>query len=100
MKIYIACPMTGFENFNRPKIKAKAEQLEALGHTPVHTADLPDGWEYMEYINESMRRLITCEAIYLMTGWESSKGVQMYELPLALDMGLKIYKEGIEEVDQ
>lgn len=94
MKIYIACPMTGFENFNRHKILRVAGELERKGYTAVHTADLPDGWDYMKYIRTGLDRLFNCDAIYLMQGWHKSNGVINYEMPLASSLGLEVFEQG------
>lgn len=44
MKIYIAGPMTGRENFNREAFNKEAERLTRHGHTVLNPASLPDGW--------------------------------------------------------
>lgn len=77
MKVYIAGPMTGYENFNREAFFEAAKKIEALGWEPVHTADLPDGLAYEEYLENSLEMIKDCEAICLLPGWMSSKGALM-----------------------
>lgn len=92
MIVYIAGPMTGYENFNREAFFEAEKKLRALGHEPRHTARLPDNWAYMDYINFSLNVMRGCEAIYLLDGWEKSKGVTEYELPLAKKLNLSHIK--------
>ena len=89
MKIYIAGPMTGLKNFNRKSFFLMAEELERSGFEPVHTADMPDGLEYEEYIEESFKRLAGCDAVLLLDDWDLSKGV-MREIKHAHDKGIRI----------
>lgn len=77
MKAYIAGPMTGYENFNREAFFEAAKKLEELGWEPVHTADLPGGLAYEEYLEKSLRAIAGCDAICLLHGWEYSKGALM-----------------------
>ena len=92
MRIYIAGPMTGYENFNRKKFLKMAEDIKLMGHEPVHTADMPEGLEYEDYMTESLKRLGACEGVMLLNGWEGSKGANI-ELKKAKELGLKIFKE-------
>lgn len=77
MKVYIAGPMTGYKNFNREAFFEAAKKLEELGWEPVHTAGLPDGLAYEEYLKKSLEAIKGCHAIYLLPGWEESKGALM-----------------------
>ena len=43
MKTYIAGPMTGLPEFNRPAFNAAAKEIAASGHVPLNPAILPDG---------------------------------------------------------
>lgn len=44
-KIYIAGPMTGYKDFNRPAFKAFALKLSLDGNVVLNPAVLPDGLE-------------------------------------------------------
>ncbi len=92
MRIYIAGPMTGYEGMNYKKFLSMAEDIKIMGHEPVHTADMPEGLEYEDYMTESLKRLETCEGIMLLYGWEDSVGANI-ELEKAKELGLKIFKE-------
>lgn len=44
-KIYIAGPMTGIPDYNRPAFNEYAAKLVEQGHTVLNPATLPDGLE-------------------------------------------------------
>ena len=50
-KIYIAGPMTGYKDFNRPAFKAYALKLSLDGNVVLNPAVLPDGLEQREYMD-------------------------------------------------
>ncbi|EEC7734784.1 DUF4406 domain-containing protein, partial [Escherichia coli] len=43
VRVYIAGPMTGYENFNREAFHKVEEELKREGHTVLNPAVLPDG---------------------------------------------------------
>ncbi len=43
VRVYIAGPMTGYENFNREAFHKAEEELKREGHTVLNPAVLPDG---------------------------------------------------------
>lgn len=91
MKVYIACKMTGEQNYNRDKIRAVAKIVKQSGYEPVHGADLPDDWEYMDYIKHGLKQLIDCNLMLIIgDDWEESKGITKYELPLAKVLDIEI----------
>ncbi|MCV4939668.1 DUF4406 domain-containing protein, partial [Escherichia coli] len=49
MKIYIAGPMTGYENFNRDAFNKEADRLSRHGHSVLNPATLPNGLTQREY---------------------------------------------------
>lgn len=77
MKVYIAGPMTGYENFNREAFFEAAKKLEELGWEPVHTAGLPDDLTYEVYLAQGLEAIKGCSVICLLEGWEESKGALM-----------------------
>jgi hypothetical protein len=101
MRIYIAGPMRGIENYNFPAFDAAAKRLRAAGHDPVNPADLdraigvnettvplPEG-----FLRGAMKRdlgeICDCDAIAVLPGWEKSAGT-VVELALAKLLGLPI----------
>ena len=95
MRIYIAGPMTGLPDFNFPAFHAAAKHLRAQGHDVVNPAEIsPDpllSWE--EWMRRDIPQLLTCEAIYLLPGWENSKGAWLeYAIANALKIPM-FYKD-------
>lgn len=80
MKVYISIPITGhlFRD-----VKKKAEQvkrtLSEKGHTPVSPLDLHGGKKktYAQYIGRDIEALVECDAIFLCSGWQESKGCSL-----------------------
>ena len=98
MKVYIAGPMTGLPLYNRPAFNRKACELISKGYTPIHTADMPLGLEYEEYMEESFNRLKECEAVLLLEDWDLSP-CAMREIYFAHQNGIRIARS-IEELEK
>ena len=82
MKVYIAGPMTGLPQFNRPAFHQAALNLSFEHHVPLNPAILPDG----------LTMLQRADAIYLLTGWQFSAGARA-EHALALKLGLEVIEQ-------
>tara|TARA_R100000951_G_scaffold2179_2_gene3704 strand:+ start:702 stop:1223 length:522 start_codon:yes stop_codon:yes gene_type:complete len=91
-KIYIAGPMTGRENANRKAFNTAASWLSMKGYIVLNPAILPDGLSQKEYMQIDIAMIQCCDAIYLLDGWEDSKGANA-ECSLAEKLGLKIILE-------
>lgn len=91
-KVYIAGPMTGLPEFNKSAFHAKADELREEGFTVLNPAILPDGLEHHEYMQICLPMVQVSDAIYMLSGWESSKGALM-EHDLAMDIGLSVTYE-------
>ena len=74
MKIYVAGPMTGLADFNRPEFNRVARQLTGKGHVVLNLAILPEGLEQREYMDICFAMLRTCDAIVMLPNWQSSAG--------------------------
>lgn len=94
MKVYIAGPMRGHDQYNFPAFDAVAEELRDEGCEVVNPADLdraagfdpedlPDDWDWnelpdgvdsSEYADRDLDALATCDAIYMLPGWRRSTG--------------------------
>lgn len=86
LRLYLAGPMTGLPDFNRPAFHAAAAALRAAGYEVVNPAELdesepitdPDGpgaWE--RYMRRDIPHLCKCDAVALAEGWASSKGAML-----------------------
>ena len=120
MRVYISGRMTSMPNHNRPAFDAAEKRLSAQGHfviNPVNisctfgtpeeiAASFAEAYTVNEYMPEArlarsvmdadLAAVRSCDAIYLLRGWESSRGAKK-ELAEALAHGLQVMQEGGEE---
>lgn len=89
--IYIAGPMTGLPGLNFPAFHAAAKKLRAEGHEVINPAEInPDHkMPWLECMRLDLAALVFCEAIYLLPGWQDSKGATL-EHHVAARLGLAI----------
>lgn len=77
-RVYIAGPMTGYAELNYPKFAEVAARLRALGFEVVSPAELnPITETYLSAMKKDILALIECDHIYLLDGWEKSKGASL-----------------------
>lgn len=95
MRIYVAGPMTGYENFNATAFQEAAARLRAQGHDVITPHELNaalvlretgrpfdptlDAYKYGDAIldrmyAEDMREVCLCDAVALLPGFEASRG--------------------------
>ena len=91
-KIYIAGPMTGYDNFNRDEFNSAAEKLTSKGHVALNPAILPDGLSQAEYMQICISMLQMCDGILLLKGWKKSAGARA-EYALAKKLELDLFEE-------
>lgn len=91
-RIYIAGPMTGYENFNRESFFANANFIEKCGDIALNPAILPDGLTQAQYMDICFAMIRAADAIYLLKGYEESKGA-MAELAYAEKLELEIIEQ-------
>lgn len=98
MIVYISGPMTGIDNYY-VLFKEAQHHLESMGFDVInpafHMDRLPEGLTYEQFMKIDLALLDACDAIYLLKGWENSKGANR-ELGFALGKGLKIMFQGDE----
>ena len=94
MRIYISGPITNVidykEKFARTEQNLKVKYPDAEIINPTVLDKLP--LTYDEYMELDLRLLGMCEGIYMMEGWEDSKGANR-EYGYALAKGNAIYFE-------
>lgn len=92
-KIYIAGPMTGYENFNRQSFNDAEARLYIYDKaTVLNPATLPDGLTQGQYMDICLAMIRAADAIYLLKGYEESKGA-MAELAYAEKLELEIIEQ-------
>lgn len=93
MRVYIAGPMTGLDDFNYPAFHEQARALRASGYDVVNPAESFGGdqslpWD--EYLKDALKRMLECDAVSFLPGWEKSKGATL-EFNTARAVGLGIF---------
>lgn len=96
MRIYVAGPMTGYPDLNFPAFHAAAAELRAQGHHVENPAEInadPNA-KWLDCMRMDIARLVTCDAVYLLPGWEKSRGAKV-EHGLAVGLGFQVsYAQG------
>ena len=93
-RIYISGPMTGVVDC-RGKFDFAENRLVEKGYkviNPAYVDDVMPNAEYEEYMEVDMLLLSTCDAIYMLKGWENSRGANR-EYGYALAKGMEIMFE-------
>ena len=93
-RIYLAGPMSGLPDLNYPAFNAKAAELRAQGHHVENPAEnpVPACGSWQGYMRMAVAQLVTCEVIFLLPGWEKSKGARV-ERDLARRLGIADWKQ-------
>jgi hypothetical protein len=111
MTFYIAGPMAGRPYFNFPEFDAARDYLQRKGFNVISPADLDrevgidpmqfdrdhdwtanalSGQELQDAIERDIVALRKCDAIYLLDGWQTSKGAQA-EKAIAEWNGMEVF---------
>lgn len=100
--IYIAGPMKGLPEFNYPAFNSTEERLKKLGYNVVNPVklsgeitpeELDANYDLLTSVmNKEQRSIAQCDSIYLLRGWEKSKGARK-ELAIAIMLNLEIILE-------
>lgn len=90
-RIYVAGPMTGYPELNFPAFHAAAATLRAQGHHVENPAEINGDTtaQWLDCMRQDIARLVTCDAVYLLPGWEKSRGARV-EHGLAVGLGFEV----------
>ena len=89
--IYLAGKMTGLKDYNYSAfIDTTADIRDLTGYHIVHTACMPRGLRWQDYIDFSLQLIRFCQAIAVLPNSEDSFGVK-HELDFAREQGLPIF---------
>lgn len=87
MKIYIAGPITGTDDYML-RFAVAEERLQQEEHVALNpakvSAELPEGTNYEEYMKLAICLLDMCEGIFMLKNWDRSKGA-MIEMVHAIE---------------
>ena len=93
MIAYIAGPMSGIEDYNKPAFDKAEEELKAVGIIVLNPAIMPVGMKQHQYMPICLAMLEQADAIYVLKGFQNSRGA-MLELAYAEKQGKAIIYEG------
>ena len=102
MKIYISGTVTGtddyLERFAEAEIQLKAQGFEVINPAKIN-ALLPRSTSYGKYMDMSRLLLSFCDCVFMLNGWEHSRGAKQ-ELAWSVLDSKQIYfeKDGVPEV--
>lgn len=91
-KIYISGPMKGKIDLNRVEFYKAEKYLLGLGYIPINPFSLTKKLRnpsIEECMKLDIEAILKCDSVYLLNGWENSKGCAV-ELAVAKSIGLKI----------
>lgn len=94
-KVYISGAIAYYDMAERREAFSDAEmRLRGMGFNPVNPFKngLPDEAHWREHMRADIRLLLDCEFIYMLQGWELSKGAKL-ELDVASSCGIKVLFE-------
>lgn len=98
MITYISGPITGYEGYME-KFKVAESKLRREGHAIINPAWIFSPFAktnagHEDFMEACLRLMAHCEAIYMLDGWEDSKGAMMeYREAQRLGMWIRIEKE-------
>ena len=90
-RLYLAGPMTGFEDFNFPAFNKMAADLRARGYVVENPAEhgVVDGADWADYMAYDLTRLRLCGMIALLPGWDLLQGARL-EVMIAEHLGMRV----------
>ena len=100
MKIYISGPIS-HDPYHEEAFTKAGQYLVHLGYEVINPVDILDRdfdgpdrdvqrWNY--FMREAIKMLLECDQIYMLEGWEDSRGAKL-EQKIALDLAMPMMYE-------
>ena len=76
MKVFLSGPMSGIKDYNKPAFDNAQKKMENLGYSVFNPAwmTFDESWTRDDIMPIDIAALSRCDAIYMLPGWEKSKG--------------------------
>jgi len=83
-----------FKAYQKRAFGNAANVLRALGWKPINPFEngMPEDAHWRAHLKVDLGMLLQCDAIYLLQGWELSKGCKL-EFDVATSCGMRVYYE-------
>ena len=72
--LYIAGPMTGKKEWNKPAFDKAAKKLREQGFIVLNPSETPMGLTREQYMDIDLAMVRACDGIYMLNGWQWSPG--------------------------
>jgi nucleoside 2-deoxyribosyltransferase len=93
MTIYLAGRMKHIPEMNKARFDTYEKKLIDLGmrvFNPHRVNDSKPGLKEVEYMGIDLQQISVSDAVYVIPGWEGSKGAK-FEVFFALNYGIPVY---------
>ena len=72
--VYVAGPVSGIEDFNRSAFERAEYVIKECDGFPMSSRQLPEGMSQAAYMDICFAMIRASELLYMLRGWENSKG--------------------------
>ena len=96
MKLYVAGPMTGIEDWNLPAFRHAAAELRRRGYVVENPAEVdldPAVASWTDFMRADVIKLAGCDGLAFLDGWQASRGASL-EVFLATQLGIRVMPFG------
>lgn len=101
-KVYLAGRMKHIANMNREKFDHYEKKLIEMGYSVFNPHRVNDAYpnkKEVEYMGIDLQQISVSDAVYVIPGWEASKGAK-FEVFFALNYGIPVYcAEKLTQID-
>lgn len=93
-RIYISGRITGLSYREAETLFKEAQEYLSLNYdcvvvNPMNQVPYNEKWKWEDYMIEDIKLLFHCDSIFMLTGWEMSKGARI-ECSIAKEMSKNI----------